>query len=422
MGKGGDQQRGDSRAQGAKAGKGKPVTDSVTAIKQQLLNSVATGVGRQTGTWLKRLSDEAASPVRRKSGSEQARLQRQQTMEGWLEQLFDLFQLYGSEFNRINSDSNFVVTIERPTSSTKVELRYDGGRSTESYFTGRVTTRFLTLVISGHCDHVDCYMLPADKFFAFMHDPSPFGMYMRLLPEINDEVFAYRVNDDLIDFEHLSLLAKALFAGLITAATDGGKPALPESPLSAAAEREYPQPAKKRIEREKGAPAAGAAGQEKPAGSDDLPSFADVHSVEQFLERLLGPEHQRAHDLTASQGHGDSADSHEQGSPQGPGGTWQRASNPLVAEEPAANDGLPDFNWMCEIVLKVTEAELKQLVDYGAIAFSERKLRYIEPTFRLTSALSRFSEQVKVMLMEYKSGMSEGLKEELRSVEVEAED
>lgn len=143
-----------------------------------------------------------------------------EAMVNLVDRMFDYFQNLAYDFNQMNPAPELELSWIRPTLSRENISSWHQSAQYISVFTGRISTRFWTLVVRGTFESVDSYIIPADKLLSFTTDPSSHNCALSILPAFDGSRVFYYAHDHLLNEETLHLCYRALLDTLITVAQD----------------------------------------------------------------------------------------------------------------------------------------------------------------------------------------------------------
>lgn len=143
-----------------------------------------------------------------------------EAMVNLVDRMFDYFQNLAYDFNHMNPAPELELSWIRPTLTRENISSWHQSAQYISVFTGRISTRFWTLVVRGTFESVDSYIIPADKLLSFTTDPTSHNCALSILPAFDGSRVFYYAHDHLLDEETLNLCYRALLDTLITVAQD----------------------------------------------------------------------------------------------------------------------------------------------------------------------------------------------------------
>jgi hypothetical protein len=194
-------------------------------LTDMILGSLKPRVGKETTKWVAGLTEdamEAAEQAARMQGVDMLTSSDQVppkpatvTAVQFMDYLFDCFQQYEFEFNRSNPGPEMMVSIERPT--MVVETLRSSLKSTETrqVFRGRLSTRFWTLLLRGHPEGIEGWILPIDKLISFASDPGHFTQFLQMTAQPNGDDFRFTIDSVEVTWDKIRSFGKQLFAALV---------------------------------------------------------------------------------------------------------------------------------------------------------------------------------------------------------------
>lgn len=181
-------------------------------FNEMILGGLKSRAGKETVRWVKGLATEAedlvmASVEKRDEGP------APQSPIAWVDKLFDLFQQYEVELNRVTGDQpELRLGTERPVFTESLLVRLQNNPSAE--FTGRVHTREWTLAITGNIERIEGHIVPSAHLIAFSANESNFTRYFEVRPVNTDEGLAWTCEGGLVTWDRLHIFAKQIIGGL----------------------------------------------------------------------------------------------------------------------------------------------------------------------------------------------------------------
>lgn len=143
-----------------------------------------------------------------------------EAMVNLVDRMFDYFQNLAYDFNQMNPAPELELSWIRPTLTRENISSWHQSAQYISVFTGRISTRFWTLVVRGTYEAVDSYIIPADKLLSFTTAPTSHNCALSILPAFDGSRVFYYAHDHLLDEDTLHLCYRALLDTLITVAQD----------------------------------------------------------------------------------------------------------------------------------------------------------------------------------------------------------
>ncbi|MBY0550883.1 MAG: hypothetical protein K2W95_26630 [Candidatus Obscuribacterales bacterium] len=181
-------------------------------FNEMILGGLKSRAGKETVRWVKGLATEAedlvmASAEKRDEGP------APQSPIAWVDKLFDLFQQYEVELNRVTVDQpELRLGTERPVFTESLLVRLQNNPNAE--FTGRVHTREWTLAITGNIERVEGHIVPSAHLIAFSANESNFTRYFEVRPINTDQGLAWACEGGLVTWDRMHIFAKQIIGGL----------------------------------------------------------------------------------------------------------------------------------------------------------------------------------------------------------------
>lgn len=195
-------------------------------LSDMILGSLKPRVGKETTKWVAGLADDAME-----AAEQEARMQAVEMLTSsdqvppkpaqlgvvqFMDYLFDCFQQYEFEFNRSTPAPEMQVSIERPTTVVETLRSSMKGNETRQVFRGRLSTRFWTLLLRGHENELEGFILPIDQLISFASDPIHFTQFLKMRGETaEDGDTRWFVDDVEITWDKIRAFGKQMFAALV---------------------------------------------------------------------------------------------------------------------------------------------------------------------------------------------------------------
>ena len=142
------------------------------AFNDMILGNLKSRSGKDTNKWINNLTNENENEIVEASDTSARNLQSgtmtpqaAQAHIKRVDKLFDLFQQYEVEFNRVINSQDLALETERPIVSSELFSRMQGNPAL--HFSGRLHTRYWTLIILGNFQFIEGYIIPSDHFIGF---------------------------------------------------------------------------------------------------------------------------------------------------------------------------------------------------------------------------------------------------------------
>jgi len=138
-----------------------------------------------------------------------------------IDHMFDSFQNTAYEFNQVTGGSDLELSWIRPClTRERVSEWHAGQYETADLFSGRISTRYWTLVVRGTVNGITAFILPADKMLAFNTEPGQFKTYLRMLPSSDGFKVDWLIGRQEIDPDLMPSVYRALLDGLVRFANE----------------------------------------------------------------------------------------------------------------------------------------------------------------------------------------------------------
>ncbi|MBS1989508.1 MAG: hypothetical protein JSS83_03265 [Cyanobacteria bacterium SZAS LIN-3] len=136
-----------------------------------------------------------------------------------VDKMFDRFQNLAFEFNSV-ATPELELTWIRPILSRENISSWHQAAQIVSVFTGRISTRYWTMVVRGTPDSVLSYVIPADKLLTFSNQPANFQPVIELVPMADGLTVRWSVFGRLVSHDDLHHVFRALLDNMIRIAQD----------------------------------------------------------------------------------------------------------------------------------------------------------------------------------------------------------
>jgi hypothetical protein len=199
---------------------------------QTVLDNLQPRRGRETVDWLNEISDEIlqVSPelgIREISPSllpaaEEAEPKTNEVVR-WVDCMFDHFEEMSADFNETAVGTKLTVAVQRPV------FHYEEGaygvyseENTIAVFKGHLATRIWGMLIQGHQNTIDIYIVPSDRLLKFTFGDiknAGFKPFMTIQSVHTAEGLQWRIDGCKLRFEMLPMLCKELLGDLVRVAS-----------------------------------------------------------------------------------------------------------------------------------------------------------------------------------------------------------
>jgi len=141
----------------------------------------------------------------------------------WIEKIFDEFVRCARDFNSSHTVQNLSVNVHRPEYSHEKSMYETYLPETKAtLFKGHISTYSWGMLVQGHADTIEIYVVPADRLLSFtindIHGRG-FKPFMVINSVYVNNQLEWHIEDEIISFVKLPMLAKELFCDLIRVAS-----------------------------------------------------------------------------------------------------------------------------------------------------------------------------------------------------------
>jgi hypothetical protein len=145
------------------------------------------------------------------------------TSADWVSKMFGEFEHQGNSFNASAQGTNLVISIHPPQYTEEVVPSGEYGKETKvRFFKGYVSTTFWGMLLHGHHDKIDVYIVPAEAILELTLSDisqSGFSPYLTIDSQIKNGALEWHVGGDTIVYAAIPNLAKELVGDLIKVAS-----------------------------------------------------------------------------------------------------------------------------------------------------------------------------------------------------------
>jgi hypothetical protein len=172
-----------------------PAQEDITPPKS---SSPATAQNKKLSEWLRRIS--------------------QQSMVRLVDAVFDLLQMCAYEINQATEGTELELSWLRPAPEKEKHLPEGEVSTKEAAVSGRISTRYWTLVVRGKALEICIFILPAEKLLGFNANPDVLEPYGKLVARPLGTGVGWYIEDTLLEREHVTLIGKHLMETLMKCA------------------------------------------------------------------------------------------------------------------------------------------------------------------------------------------------------------
>lgn len=141
-----------------------------------------------------------------------------------VDKMFDNFQNTAYGFNQVTQGSDLELVWIRPSIVNESQGNWVDGNEGLNVFSGRISTRYWTLVIRGSINSIVSYILPADKLLSFGSSAFDFDPYAEIVPESDGMSVNWFIKGKEITQDLFPNVFRALLDGLIRYANEEAEP------------------------------------------------------------------------------------------------------------------------------------------------------------------------------------------------------
>lgn len=193
------------------------------AFNDMILGNLKSRSGKDTTKWLSNLSsddDDEASPAVSNTATNAApvvtySIAAAQQHIKWVDKVFDLFQQYEVEFNRVSPSQDLMVRVERAIVTPDLMSRMKGNDAI--HFHGRLYTRYWTLILVGNLYYLEGYIVPSDHYIGFEANHASYNQFFEANASWDGEL-KWICENAVINEGLLPAFAKQLFGQLVKVA------------------------------------------------------------------------------------------------------------------------------------------------------------------------------------------------------------
>jgi hypothetical protein len=195
--------------------------DDPSSLTEQILANYKTCTNDSRVSWMQQLAKESMHFLAQQRGIKLQVVLKEtvynQAIWELLTRVFDQLQTYSFEFNHVMGWNELRTTTTRPALITEV-LRYNKFREpleTTTCFRGRLSTRFMSLVIRGKKDCLEFLFLPVEKVIGLSKAESYYEPVCTMNGKLSDGQVTWYLNDQELSNEQLTATCIDLFTDLI---------------------------------------------------------------------------------------------------------------------------------------------------------------------------------------------------------------
>lgn len=160
--------------------------------------------------------------------AEKARTNAQhESMIGIVDRMFDQFQNLAYDFNQVASASDLELTWIRPSINRENVGNWHSGAQYISVFSGRISTRYWTLVVRGSFETITAHIIPADKLLTFNSAPANYMPMLEMMPYFDGAMVYWSAGPKQLKSEDIQQAARAVLDSLVQVAQEDVPPSKP---------------------------------------------------------------------------------------------------------------------------------------------------------------------------------------------------
>jgi hypothetical protein len=350
-------------------------------LSDMILGSLKPRVGKETTKWVAGLTEdalEAAEQAARMQGVEMLTSSDQVphkpphvAITHFMDYLFDCFQQYEFEYNRSAPAPEMLISVDRPT--TVVETLHHSLRATETrqVFRGRISTRQWTLLLRGHDNEMEGFLLPIDQLISFASEPTHYTQFLRMTGEPDGDDMLWSVEGVEVSWDKIRSFGKQLFAALLHVAKTG----MSEGLVFSFGNKETPKSS------------ATASGASKAAPAEPTYSFDD---------------HNPAFD---EMGYSVPGSTPSKPKPAAPTEENLAATQPRLTKSAVSKAASGQIEAALDQLQKAFGDELETLAASGQAAFAKQDMATVEKIFQRTNKIKQLRDQANSQIASWKAAL-----------------
>ncbi len=189
----------------------------------QVIEALKPRRGKETASWLASVSDHTSTttPIEAKTDSANPAPQPSEMVQ-WVEAMFDTFEELATTFNQSAVGTNCTVGVQRPIYHYEEQTFETNYEPVIAVFKGHLATRTWGLLVQGHHDTIEIFVVAADQLLTFtFHDihKSGYQSFMTIESAKIDGQLEWRIEGGKITHDMLPLLCKELLGDLVRITT-----------------------------------------------------------------------------------------------------------------------------------------------------------------------------------------------------------
>lgn len=410
--------------QGGKGGDPQKKKGSAGNFNEMILGGLKSRAGKETTRWVKGLTQDAEELVLGAVEKRDVGPAPTSPLK-WIDKLFDLFQQYEVELNRVTSDQpELRLGSDRPVFTQELIVRLQN--SPDAEFRGRVYTREWTLAITGNFERTEGHIIPSQHFIAFTANESNFTRYFEIRPVSEGETLKWTCDGGIITWDRLPVFAKQVLGGLIHVARgettehdtfifnpDG----LEAIRLTKAAEPEVPSHFTPFLD--EGPALAGDGLPESPRATTNeskrpstIPRADEGADIENMIESVRQEAIRESHQVKEQKSTPRQKEKEKEPAVK----SREHKQQPPVTAAEALDDAVTSEHLMvnnitlsgaCDIMSIAIDRELEALSKAGARAFEAHDFVTVERTLKKSTKIKQLRDKIHATLVEWKIALAE---------------
>lgn len=192
--------------------------DQVSGVWKNRMMAPQKTAPAQDDPLLQKIQSKASSEITER----QKMANLQEAMIRMVDRMFDSFQNIAYDFNMRTGGSDLELNWVRPSIMRESSNAWHQKAAHIEVFTGRMSTRYWTLVIRGTFESVLAYVLPADKLISFGLNPSEFKPYFDIRPVADGFDIIWKIDEKVVSQDLFPSIYRSLMDALISFAQDEG--------------------------------------------------------------------------------------------------------------------------------------------------------------------------------------------------------
>src|SRR5271156_1163414 len=131
-----------------------------------------------------------------------------ESMVRLVDAVFDLLQMCAYEINQATEGTELELSWLRPAPEKEKHSPEGESPAKDAAVSGRISTRYWTLVVRGRALEIRIFILPAEKLLGFNANPDMLEPYGKLTARPLGTGVGWYIEDTLLEREHVTLIGK----------------------------------------------------------------------------------------------------------------------------------------------------------------------------------------------------------------------